>query len=292
LTLPNTQRTLAVMTGPVICGVDFSEESKRALRWASLLARQLKRPLVAVHAIEPLLVSAARMEYGPDVLHSTLDAELRAFVSRSLGPSRRVQLETGAGAPARVIRGTALARGASLIVLGTQGQGHVGRFWFGSVTTQILRESTLPVLAVPPHAAESGTRFRVAEIIVGTDFGRAANAAAKAARSLSRTFRAKVTVLHALPAVPAPAPWRGAVARTMETALRDARAKLAAAVPDGWTSDVRTGNPARVLVDAAAGRPALIVIGLGGKKAGQRPGTTAYRVLCEADAPVLAVPAR
>jgi len=281
------------MTGPVVCGVDFSADSKRALRWASLLSLRLKQPLVAVHAIEPLLVSAAAMEYGPDALRTQLHTELKTFVARSLGSSRGVQLDIGTGIPGRVIRGTALASGAGLIVLGTQGQGHVGRFWFGSVTTQVLRESTLPVLAVPPRAPSlAASRLRVADIIVGTDFGRAAAAAMEAAAELGRLFRATTTVVHALPAVPAPARWRGAVAQMVEAALREARAKMATAVPKRWTTDVRTGNPARVLVEAAAGRKALIVVGLGGRKPGQRPGTTAYRVLCEADAPVLAVPAR
>ena len=281
------------MVGPVVCGVDFSEDSKRALQWASLMSRQLKQPLVAVHAIEPLLVSAADLEYGADALRSTLLAELKTFVARTLGKSRRVRSEIGTGAPGGVIRGTALASGASLIVLGTQGLGHVGRIWFGSATTRVLRESTLPVLAVPPGAASrSGTRLRVARIIVGTDFGSAASAAIDTAKELSHIFRVKVTLLHAVPAIPARTGWRGAVAQAVEAALSDARAQMAATAPARWDSDVRSGNPARVLVEAAAGHDALIVVGLGGSQPGQLPGTTAYRVLCEADAPVLAVPAR
>ncbi len=280
------------MTGPVICGVDFSDDSKRALRWANLLAQRLKQPLRVVHALEPLLVSAANLEYGPDVLRTTLEAELKEFISRTLGGRPHVQTELGTGEAAGVIRGTALAAGAGLIVVGTQGLGRVGRLWFGSTTTRLLGESTLPVLVIPHGAASrSGAELRVAEIIVGTDFEDAARAAVESARELSVIFDAPVTALHAVPEVPAPDRWTAAVAQAVEAALSAARAKMGTDMPTSWTSEVRTGNAAHILVEAASGRDALIVVGLGGTMPGRRPGTTAYRVLCEADAPVLAVPA-
>jgi len=280
------------MTGPVVCGVDFSEDSRRALRWADLMARRSAQPLMVVHAVEPLLASAAQVQYGPDALHATLQPELEQFIAQAIAGGDYVRMEIATGEPASVLRGTALASNASLIVVGTQGLGQAGRLWFGSTTTRVLREAPRPILAVPPGAgsrAEEG--LRVAEIIVGTDFGEAARAAVTAADGLSRLFDAPVTVLHAVPEVSAPARWSEAVARAVESGLRDARERMAAAVPTHWTSDVRTGNAARVLVDAAAGRHAVIVVGLGGATPGHRPGSTAYRVLCDADAPVLAVPA-
>ena len=93
-----------------------------------------------------------------------------------------------------------------------------------------------------------------------------------------------------VPEVAAPERWGHIVAKTVEDGLRDARAQMGATVPGHWTSDVRTGSAAGVLVEAAKGRHALIVVGLSGIQDGHRPGTTAYRVLWEADAPVLAVP--
>lgn len=279
------------MTGPVVCGVDFSEDSGRALRWADLIARRLGQPLIVAHAVEPLLASAAQMEYGDNAIEATLLPELKQFVTQAIGDQSQPRLQLGVGEPAGVVRGTALSANAGLIVLGTQGLGQAGRLWFGSTTTRVLRETTMPVLAVPPGAAaRSDAGPRIDEIIVGTDFGGASSAAIAAADELGKIFGIPVTALHAVPEVAAPERWGHIVAKAVEDGLRDARAQMGATVPGHWTSDVRTGSAAGVLVEAASGRHALIVVGLSGIQAGHRPGTTAYRVLWDADAPVLAVP--
>ena len=279
------------MTGAVVCGVDFSEDSRRALRWADLMARRLTQPLIVVHAVEELLASAARMQYGPQAVEATLLPELKQFVSQTIGDRPDARLQFGVGEPAGIVRGTALSANASMIVLGTQGLGQAGRLWFGSTTTRVLRETTKPVLAVPSGAAaRSEADPRLDEIIVGTDFGGAASAAIAAADELARIFGVPVMALHAVPEVAAPERWGHIVAKAVEDGLRDARAQMGATVPGHWTSDVRTGSAASVLVEAASGRHALIVVGLSGIQAEHRPGTTAYRVLWDADAPVLAVP--
>lgn len=281
------------MNGPVVCGVDFSEDSRRALRWADLMARRLAQPLIVVHAVEPLLAGAAEVTYGPDALEATLRPELEQFVSQSIGNRPDVRIELGTGESAGILRGTSLAADAGLIVLGTQGMGQAGRFWFGSTTTRVLREAARPVLAVPPGAAaHADADPRIDEIIVGTDFGEASRAAVAIADTLSRVLDVPVTLLHAVPEVSAPERWSDAGAQAVEQALSAAREKMGAAAPAHWTSDVRTGRPSQVLVDAAAGRNALIVVGLSGTAPGPQPGTTAYRVLFDADVPVLAVPVR
>ena len=281
------------MVGPVVCGVDFSEDSKRALRWANLMAQRLSQPLIVVHAVEALLASAARIQYGEDAVEATFTPQLEEFVAQAIGGESHARLQFGVGDPAGVIRGTALSANAGLIVLGTQGLGQAGRLWFGSTTTKVLRETTTPVLAVPPGAAErSDADPRIDEIIVGTDFGGASQAAVIIADELGKVLGVPVTALHAVPEVAAPERWSAIVAQTVEAGLKDARAQMGENIPPHWTSDVRTGSPATVLVEAASGRHALIVMGLMGAASEHRPGTTAYRVLWDADAPVLAVPGR
>jgi nucleotide-binding universal stress UspA family protein len=277
------------VTGPVVCGVDFSDHSMRSLAWARFLATTLDQPLIIVHAIEPLLAEAASLTYGADTLQTSLTADLEALADGAT-------VDVATGQPARVLAGAALAANASAVVVGTQGLGRAARMWFGSTTMRLLRESTIPILAVPARAQAEPS---CAGIVLGTDFSPASTAAREVALSLGARARVPITCVHVVPAVPPHARWNDVVAGAADSVLRAARTRLeeeesAAAIPASaqWTATVRTGEPAEVLIDAAAGGSTLVVVGLGGASVAQRPGTTAYRVVSEADGPVLAVPAR
>jgi nucleotide-binding universal stress UspA family protein len=52
------------------------------------------------------------------------------------------------GPPAQVISDYATEMGADLVIMSTRARGGAGRFIFGSVTEQVIQDSTTPVLAV------------------------------------------------------------------------------------------------------------------------------------------------
>jgi len=277
------------VTGPVACGIDFSEHSRRALVWARYMAARLNVPLLVVHAVEPVLAEASKVTYGPEALEAALEPELRDFI----GPDAS-RLHIGVGEPASVLNGAALVHAASLLVVGTQGLGPAARVWFGSTTLRLLRETTIPILAIPPKSADAPA---VSGFLVGTDFSEASDAAVRAAVDLGARLQVPVTCLHAVRTVAAHTRWNELVHESVDRAIHAARQRLANAVdaiPDAGTltTDVRTGDAADTLIDAAEGTDVVLVVGLGGAHIGQRPGTTAYRVLSGADAPVLAVPLR
>jgi nucleotide-binding universal stress UspA family protein len=277
------------MTGPVVCGIDFSDHSRRALAWARFLAARLNAPLLVVHAVEPVLAEASRVTYGPGALETTLAQELREFI----GPDAST-LHIGVGEPASVLKGAAMANAAAVLVVGTQGLGRAARVWFGSTTLRLLRETTTPILAIPPKSSDAPA---VSGFVVGTDFSEASDAAIRAAVDLGAQFGVPVTCLHAVRTVAAHTRWNEVIHETVDRAIHAARQRLAnttAAITNAGTltTDVRTGDAADTLIDAAEGTDAVLVVGLGGEHTGQRPGTTAYRVLSGADAPVLAVPLR
>jgi nucleotide-binding universal stress UspA family protein len=280
------------MNGPIVCGIDFSDHSRRALAWARLLSQRLDQPLIVVHAVEPVLAEAAKITYGPDALQASIEPELRAFVDQGAGSE--VAFQIGVGEPASVLNGAALAHQASMLVVGTQGLGRAAQVWFGSTTMRLLRETTIPVLGVPPRASNTP---ELSSLVVGTDFSEASTAAVLAAVDLGARCAVPVTCLHIVPVVAAHTRWNDAVKNAEDSAIRQARRRMedaTAALPAGVqiTADVRTGDAAEVLIGAATGMDAIIVVGLGGADIGQRPGTTAYRVVSGADAPVLGVPLR
>src|SRR5688500_35110 len=103
------------MTSHVVSGIDCSEDSPRALRGAAWMARRLGQTLMIVHAVEPLLASAAQMQYGDDAVEATLTPELKQFVTQTIEdrpPGTDARMQFGAGEPAGIIRGTALSTNA------------------------------------------------------------------------------------------------------------------------------------------------------------------------------------
>lgn len=279
------------MTGPVVCGVDFSDHSRRALAWARFFASSLKQPLIVVHAVEPMLAEAAKVTYGRDALQEAIEPELREFLGQDTG---NVSVHIGIGEPASVLNGAALANRASVLVVGTQGLGRAARMWFGSTTMHLLQETTVPLLAVPPRSADAPA---LSGVVVGTDFSQASQAAVAAALDIGAGFNVPVTCVHVVRTLAAHTRWNELVQSGVDQAVQDGRRQLAdmtAARPPGTAmqTDVRTGDAADALIQAVEGSDQMIVVGLGGAHAGQRPGTTAYRVLSGADAPVLGVPPR
>lgn len=279
------------MTGPVVCGIDFSDHSRRALAWARFFASRLTQPLIVVHAVEPVLADAAKMTYGPDAFKASIEPELRAFLGEDSGA---LTMQIGIGEPASVLNGVALANHASVLVVGTQGLGRAARMWFGSTTMQLLGETTVPLLAVPPRSSDAPA---LSGLVVGTDFSAASQAAIAAALNLGTVCDVPVTCIHVVHTLAAHTRWNDLVQSGVDQAVQSGRRQLAdltASLANGATlhTEVRTGDAADALIQAVEGSDQMIVVGLGGAHTGQRPGTTAYRVVSGADAPVLGVPPR
>jgi len=138
----------------IVVGVDGSEASMAALRWAAEQAEVLHTGLLAVHAWEP--AASGHAPYAPAPTRPTVAQEheraariLTATVREALGPRidgavRRVVVE---GPPARVL--LQQARGALLLALGRKAHGDFGLPSVGPVGRECLRHSTVPVVTVP-----------------------------------------------------------------------------------------------------------------------------------------------
>jgi nucleotide-binding universal stress UspA family protein len=138
----------------IVVGVDGSEQSMAALRWAAEQATVLHTDLVAVHAWEP--TASGHAPYAPVPARPTAAQEreqaaqvLATAVRAALGPRSsdavlRVVVE---GPPARVL--LQQARGALLLALGRKAHGHFGLPSVGPVGRECLRYATVPVVTVP-----------------------------------------------------------------------------------------------------------------------------------------------
>jgi nucleotide-binding universal stress UspA family protein len=135
----------------VICGVDFSTASAKALRSAAAIARQGRGQLVVLFVEHAMLAAAAKVAGDRRGSTASTTSALERFVNKALRRTARPRLEVAlsVGDAAEEILKVAARRHANLVVLGTRGIGHAARLLLGSTAERVLRQSRVPVLAVP-----------------------------------------------------------------------------------------------------------------------------------------------
>lgn len=133
-------------TGPVVVGVDGSEGSVAALRWA---AAETDEPIHAIYAIqypfgpvdpvvEPEFTN--HEDFGREVVEQT--------VALALGDdTERVTAAATGGDPRDVLLQVVEALGASMLVTGARGG--KGLSGLGSVPTAVMAHAHVPVVVVP-----------------------------------------------------------------------------------------------------------------------------------------------
>ena len=135
---------------PVVVGVDGSEPARRALRWAIDYARGRHVSLIAVHAWAPPynpfgVWSPADLAKQAKAAQQLLDHELSAVDQSGLvAPIDRRIREEHASAALLDAGGV-----ASMIVVGSRGRAQLAQALLGSVSDQVSRYATCPVVVVP-----------------------------------------------------------------------------------------------------------------------------------------------
>ncbi len=147
---------MAAADGPadrrIVVGVDGSEHSRQALRWATSLAGQIGATVVAVMAWEfPTTVGWSAGTYVPDSWNPETDAEqaLATVLNEVVGSARP------AGIQAVVREGNAAkalleqSKGTTMLVVGGRGRhGGLTSRLLGSTSADCAEQATCPVLVV------------------------------------------------------------------------------------------------------------------------------------------------
>jgi nucleotide-binding universal stress UspA family protein len=120
----------------LLCGVDFSAHSRRALRYAVAAAKRINGTLTVLFVEDPLLITAAVVADDDGALTKETASQLRRFVRRAIGQAPGVPTEciVAVGKPAHGIERAAARLGATAIVVGTQGLRGVRRLFLGPTT--------------------------------------------------------------------------------------------------------------------------------------------------------------
>ena len=137
----------------VLCAVDFSALSQRALQYAEAVAGRGKAPLQVLYVNDPLLIAAAAAALHDWQLAKRSAGELRRFIDETVVAKMkqrpRVKSSVSMGNPSDEILKAVARNRADLIVLGTHGLTGADRLLMGSTTLSVLQRARVPVLAVP-----------------------------------------------------------------------------------------------------------------------------------------------
>ncbi len=126
----------------IVVGVDGSEVSERAIRFAAAEADRLGEPLTACAVWTPLQAPRNGLAVYPELYLTNMQAATEEILALSIAgiaedyPDVQVVRRVERGYPSHVLN--ELAASARLTVVGTHGRGAIARFLLGSISQEVL----------------------------------------------------------------------------------------------------------------------------------------------------------
>jgi nucleotide-binding universal stress UspA family protein len=297
-----------VKIGRILCPVDFSDFSRRALDYAVVLARWYGARLTVLHVHHspfPASTQLAPLAPAEPVVVTPIDlaqvrSRIAAFTPAEAQALVPVEPKAAEGDPAHEI--LAEAASADVIVMGTHGRSGFERLMLGSVTEKVLRKATCSLLTIPlsapPPVRAVPVLFR--RIVAAVDFSDVSMSALRHAASLAAEVDAHLTVMHVIEAPERLELWidRENATSYVREWTEGAERRLRNAVSDGVreyahvVQRVETGRAYREILRVADEQQAdLIVMGAHGHGVvdAMFVGSTAQHVVRAAGCPVLMV---
>ncbi len=187
----------------IIWATDGSKESDEALDYARFFAQRFGSQIIGVYVIEmhqKLLYDYSR---DPDSeLYGWVEEVAQSHRSRLGSISEELGIqgvpfrgEVLIGEPSKEIIRYSRSAGADLIVMGKRGLGLIDRMLIGSTTIKVLRESSVPVVAV--KRGEEGRAVEIRNILVPVDINEKVDSALSYAMDLAQRINASISVVYA-----------------------------------------------------------------------------------------------
>jgi nucleotide-binding universal stress UspA family protein len=287
----------------ILCPVDRSDISDRAVAYATALARQYVARLSVLEVIDWRLPPVAGSPVELPEMPPEVQADALGHLNVVTTPAREAGVPTEVGIDVGPVVKRILERAshihADLIVLGTHGRSGFDRLALGSVAEKILRKAHCPVLAVPPGSPLPASRSLFGTILCAVDFSSVSPEVFSVAADLARRYGCRLVVVNvAWPFDETTTAAAEALRRDFESRAREMLTRLVAAEaapPTDVSAVVLTGTPKDAILACARERHAdLIVLGVSGHGAIDRAlfGSTAHGVVRHSACPVLALRGR
>ena len=297
----------------ILCPIDFSEFSRRALDYAVAMAKWYDSTVTLLHVstVVPVAAYAPGSRVLPSAVLTPADrdallTEMKRFADGEAGTIVPIEFDLAEGSTAVEILAKVEAIPADLLVMGTHGRSGFERLILGSVTEKVLRKAACPVLTVPRGAPDAAPAPLVLfkRILCAVDFSDCSMHALNYAMSVAQEADAHLTVMHVLelpPDVPREVhetmlAGPRSLQEYIALAEEDSRARLRDAIPDmvraycTVETVLATGKPYREILRVAEEQKAdLLVIGIHGRGPIDRLlfGSTAQHLVRQASCPVL-----
>lgn len=291
-------------TPSLLCPIDFSEFSRQALAHAAAIANHFGARLIVLSVDDPFLTEAATAAgFVPSPAEETR-RDLQRFCADTLASfpgSSTIEYSVRVGKAATEILREANDWRVDMIVMSSHGRSGRRKLFFGSTIERVLRETSVPVLVTrdwrQPFSSLSDLASRITRVLVPVDLTPESRHQLSVAHGIAAGLSARLITVHVLEPLFIPHRVRLALSGAEQQRRSQAEERLAALVgadagPQRPESMVLLGEPSEEIVTLAEARSAgLIVMGLHSSgPLGPRMGSVTYRVLCQTDALVLALP--
>lgn len=128
----------------VLCPVDFSDSSRRALKNAIILSKNFKAKLRILGVYEPFLSTSLRFKVDIEVENAyrlgLIENEMNQFVKEFDFDGINPVIDIQAGVAPEIILHTIKEYDHDLLIMGTNGRSGLNRIVMGSVTEKVTRE--------------------------------------------------------------------------------------------------------------------------------------------------------
>lgn len=308
--MPFAPPVLELSVKSVLLATDLSPTSAKPLQQALAIARHYQAKLYVAHVVSSvpyLMAGSEALQLGCEGASHDMHELMRDLLHDGSLDGLDYEFIVQCGGVWKELQAAISGQQIDLVVVGTHARRGFEKMLLGSVAEEVFRHADCPVLTVGPHSYREGRIGLNGEsrsYVFATDFSDASLAALPHAVSLARRTKARLILVHVVPApsVPQISGWhsRAEITAMRENARMACVRRLEHLLPRDEEAPIERefivhfGAPSEKILDTALNSGAeLIILGLHrpslASPVSHLPGATAYEVVCGAGCPVLTV---
>jgi nucleotide-binding universal stress UspA family protein len=143
----------------ILFPTDFSDVATKAVKYIKQLKGAGAQEVILLHVIdekELMVLSRAPDQYMNimEAMKKEVAAEMATVVTELKSEGFHVKPELRTGNPFKVIMETAADEKVSIIVLGSHGKSNISEMLMGSISENVIRHSTVPLLVISREATK------------------------------------------------------------------------------------------------------------------------------------------